>query len=86
MRHASTLALILVGALVILAPLAAHVYSTNRDKERVAEFYSRNSNAAILPQEMHPTSFGFQDVMFFCGCWVAGVGMVVAGVRQARSV
>ena len=40
MRNVAALTLVIVGALVILGRVAAHAYLNNRDKERVAEFYT----------------------------------------------
>jgi hypothetical protein len=81
MRSAAALALVVVGGLVILGPVAAHAYLDNRDKERIAEFYSRNGSAIVLPNDLHPTAYGPYEF----GCWAAGVGMALAGVLQARS-
>jgi hypothetical protein len=81
MRNLVAVVLIIMGGLVILGPIGAQAYSSNRDKERVAEFYNRNSNAAVLPKDLHPTGYGPYDY----ACWLAGVGMVFAGVILARS-
>ena len=86
MKSAVAIVLIVAGAFMILGPVAAHAYTDNRDKERVAEYYSRHSIAdttgyASLPPDLHPTGYGLYDF----GCWAAGVGMVVVGVIVSRS-
>ena len=86
MKTAVVVVLILGGALVILGPVAAHAYTDNRDKERVAEFYSRTgaiigTGYASLPPDLRPTGYGLYDF----GCWAVGVGMVVLGVIGSRS-
>lgn len=48
----TAVALILVGGLIILGAVASAGVSHERDKERVAEFYRKNSNAAVLPSEL----------------------------------
>jgi hypothetical protein len=81
MKNAIAVALIVMGGLIILGPIAAGAYSSNRDKDRVAEFYSHNTNAAVLPNDLHPTGHDTYDY----ACWLAGVGMVLAGVIRERS-
>ncbi len=86
MKASVVIVLIVVGSFVILGPVVAHAYTNNRDKERVAEYYSRHSIAyttgyASLPPDLSPTGYGLYDF----GCWAAGVGMVVVGVIGSRS-
>jgi hypothetical protein len=54
MRNAVTLALIIMAGLVILGPVAAQAYSSNRDKERVAEFYSRKCDGTQMRRCTEP--------------------------------
>jgi hypothetical protein len=72
--------LIVFGGLLVLGPVADHTYSNARDKDRIAEFYSRTTNAATLPTAMEPTGYQSYD----WACLVAGVCMVVAGVERSR--
>ena len=86
MKVAVAIVLIAVGAIVILGPVVAHAYTDNRDKERIAEYYSSHSIAgttgyASLPPDLRPTGY----VLYDFGCWAAGVGMVVVGVILSRS-
>ena len=86
MKAAVAIALIVFGAIVILGPVVAHAYTNNRDKERVAEYYSRHplpgtTGYVSLPPDLSPTGYWLYDY----GCWAAGVGMVVVGVIGSRS-
>ncbi len=70
--------LIVLGGLLVLAPVAAHTYSNVREKDRIAEFYSRTTNAATLPTAMEPTKYQPYD----WSCLAVGVLMVVIGVTM----
>ena len=72
--------LIVMGALVILVPVFVSAYSRATNKENVAEYYRRNSLGMPLPEAMQPAGTG----PYAWACWVAGAGMVVAGVRKSR--
>ena len=52
MKSYVAITLILVGGLIILGPL----YSIERNKDRIAEFYTRNGSAVVLPDTMQPKS------------------------------
>jgi hypothetical protein len=74
-------ALIVVGGLVILGTLASAGFSRERDHQRVAEFYTRNGNAMILPADLRPGIVSFAEV---CGFGIGGV-MVLVGIWQSRA-
>ena len=82
MRGGVAIALIAFGVCLILGALLANIYTSNRDKERVAEFYTRNSNLAPLPTEMRPSGPQFYDL----GCFLAGATMVGIGVMRSRAL
>jgi hypothetical protein len=82
MRAAVAITLIIVGGIILLAPVIAHAYTTNREKERIAEFYSRIGNAAVLPDAMQPSPYSGYD----WGCFVAGAALAWTGIRKARSL
>ena len=67
-------ALIVVGGLLILCPL----YARERSNDRIAEFYSRQGSAVVLPEQMQ-VRFGPYD----WGCLVLGLGAVGTGVGFA---
>ena len=73
----TAVALIVMGALVILGP----VLSQSANKENVAEYYRRNSPGVRLPEAMQPAGSG----SYAWACWLAGAGMVFAGVRLNRA-
>jgi len=81
MRNPLAVALVVMGALVILGPVLAEAYSRAANRENVAEFYRRNSPGIGLPEPMQPAGSG----PYAWACWVAGAGMVVAGVRVSRN-
>jgi hypothetical protein len=81
MRGAAAILLILVGGCLILGPVVANAYNTNREKERIAEFYSRTTNAAVLPDAMTPTGHTAYD----WGCFVAEAVMAMMGVICSRT-
>ena len=80
MRAGIAIALIVVGGCLILGPVLANAYTSNRDKDRVAEFYTRNSNAATLPEQLHPSAYARYD----WACLVAGAIMAGIGVTRSR--
>jgi hypothetical protein len=59
MKNGVTIALIVVGGCLLFGPVLVNVYTSNKDKDRVAEFYTRNTNAAVLPRELAPSGYGF---------------------------
>jgi hypothetical protein len=61
MRGSIAIALIVVGGCLLLGPLVINAYNSNRDKDRVAEFYSRTSNAAVLPKNLTLSAFTAYD-------------------------
>jgi hypothetical protein len=61
MRGTVAILLILIGGCLILGPVVANAYNTNREKERIAEFYSRTTNAAVLPDAMMPAGHTAYD-------------------------
>ncbi len=81
MKTGVAIALIIVGGCLILGPVLANAYARNRDKIRVAEFYTRNGNAAALPAEMQPSGYGSYD----WACLLAGAGAIAAGIGVTRS-
>jgi len=81
MKIAAAIVLMVIGALVILGPLAAHSYNNNRQEERIAEFYSRTTNAAVLPETMYPESYSVYDI----ACFAAGAVCVATGIARSRS-
>jgi hypothetical protein len=56
MRCNAGVVLIVMGALVVLVPVVATAYTKNTNKDRIAEFYSRNSPGVPLPDAMEPGS------------------------------
>jgi hypothetical protein len=76
MRCNAGVFLIVMGALVVLVPVVATAYAKNANKDHIAEFYSRNGFSVPLPDAMEPASGDYD-----WACWIAGVGMVVAGAR-----
>ena len=74
------LILVVMGSLVILGPVVVSAYSHTTNKENVAEYYRRNSMNTPLPEAMEPAGTG----PYAWACWVAGAGMVFAGVRKSR--
>ncbi len=80
MRTGIAIALIVVGGCLILGPVLANAYTSNRDKDRVAEFYTRNTNAATLPEQLHPSGYARYD----WACLVAGAIMAGIGVTRSR--
>jgi len=65
--------LIIMGGLLILTP----VILAERQRARIAEFYQKQGNGAILPAEMHEN--GAYDWV----CLGTGMAMAFYGVRQA---
>jgi hypothetical protein len=82
MKPAVAIALIVVGGLLILGPVIAHVYLHERDLQRVAEFYTRNGNAVTLTAEMEPTGISAFDWASFA----VGVAMIWTGVDRSKAV
>ena len=75
MKNTFTLALILAGSLLILGPVAISGYFGGRDKDRVAEFYKQNSNSAVLPEALRPTSYStYEYSSFVFGALMIGTG------------
>ena len=81
MRVGVPVALIVFGVCFILGRLLANVYTSNRDRDRIAEFYSRNGSAVVLPNDMHPTGYTAYEF----GCFIAGVTLGGVGVMRSRS-
>jgi hypothetical protein len=73
-------ALVVMGAFVVLGPLFASAYSRAANKEHIAEYYKRQSPSAKLPEAMEPAGTG----AYAWACWLAGAGMVFAGIRMSR--
>jgi hypothetical protein len=42
------------GALLIVAPVVAHTYTENRDKDRIAEFFRIRGSGEVVPLEIRP--------------------------------
>jgi hypothetical protein len=81
MKPAVAVALIVVGGLLILGPVIAHLYIHECDQQRVAEFYTRNGNAVTLPTEMEPTGISAFDWASFA----VGVAMIWTGVDRSKA-
>ena len=81
MKIAVAIVLMAIGALIILGPLAAHAYCNSRQKERIAEFYSRTTNAAVLPEAMYPETYSGYDF----ACFAAGAVCVTTGIARSRA-
>jgi hypothetical protein len=81
MKSYIAVALIVVGGLLILGPVLAHAHASGRDKELIAEFFARQGNGAPLPEAMLPTGYAVYE----WACLVAGVGMVITGIRGSMS-
>jgi hypothetical protein len=77
----TAVALIVVGGLIILGVVASAGISHERDKERVAEFYRKNSNAAVLPSGLRPEMISPAELFGFA----AGGVMVLVGIWRSRS-
>ena len=77
----TAVALIVIGGLLILGPLLANAYNGSRDKDRVAEFYTRNGSGSVLPYAMMPSGYSNYD----WACFVAGAIMVWIGVTRNKS-
>ena len=73
--------LIVVGGLLLLGAIAAGAIGHDRDQERVAEFYRKNSNAAVLPHQLQPPPFTATEAFGF----LAGGVMVLAGIWRSRT-
>jgi hypothetical protein len=73
MKASIVITLIIMGGLLILAP----VISLERQRDRVAEFYKKNGNAAILAAAMDLNN------TYDWTCIAAGAVLVLVGVRQA---
>jgi hypothetical protein len=80
MRGSIAIALIVVGGCLLLGPLVINAYNSNRDKDRVAEFYSRTSNAAVLPKNLTLSAFTAYD----WGCFIVGAIMAGMGIVRSR--
>jgi len=76
MKSYVAVTLIVVGGLIILGPL----YSIERNKDRIAEFYSRNGSAVVLPDAMQTKNTLYEWV-----CLAIGLGMVATGVNCVRT-
>lgn len=72
-----SLALIVLGSLIILATLGSAAVSRERDQQRVAEFYHKNTNSAVLPKALSPDPISLPEVIgFLTGGAMVGVGVV----------
>ena len=80
MKRAGGLPLIVIGAVLILAPVIADAISTQCDKERIARFYQQNPNNAVLPSELRASDISGYD----WACFGIGVGIAFTGVGQMR--
>ncbi len=79
MKLSVVMAMIIVGGLLMLAPLAAHEYSKERTRDSIAEFYTRNGSASDLPPAMQ-TNYGPYDyICLIVGIGTLGLGIVAAG-------
>jgi hypothetical protein len=76
-----TVALIVLGGLIILGAIASSAVRHERGQERVAEFYRTHSNAAVLPDELRTTPISLAEA---CGFATGGV-MVLAGIWRSRT-
>jgi hypothetical protein len=65
--------MIVVGGLLILGP----VLSSRTQKARIAQFYEKNGNGALLPREM--AAHDAFDWM----CLFGGAFLTLAGIKQA---
>jgi predicted permease len=74
------MAMIIVGALFILAPIAAHEYSKERNRDSIAQFYARNGNAASLPVAMQSNYGPYDYVCLIAGVCTLGLGIFAAGI------
>jgi hypothetical protein len=79
MRNTLAVVLIMMGGLVILGPVLTGTYLRATNKDRIAEFYSRNSPSIELPDAMESGTSG----LYGWACWLAGTGMVVSGIRTS---
>jgi hypothetical protein len=82
MRNPVAVALVVMGGLVILGPVLAGAYSRSANKEIIAEFYRRHGLQEELPEAMRPAGSG----LYAWACWLAGTGMVMAGVWFGRGL
>jgi hypothetical protein len=73
-------ALIVMGTIVVLGPVIASAYSRAANREHIAEYYKRMPPTAELPEAMRPAGTG----AYAWACWLAGAGMVFAGIRMSR--
>jgi hypothetical protein len=73
MKPFLAMTMIVMGGLLVLGP----VWSAQKQKERIADFYQKQGNGALLPKEMSP-----HDAYDWI-CLVGGALLAFAGVRQA---
>jgi hypothetical protein len=78
-RNAIGSVLIVMGALVILAPVVTTACSKWANQDHIAEFYGHNGYSIPMPEAMRPGN-GTYD----WACLFAGAGMVVAGALTGR--
>jgi cytosine/uracil/thiamine/allantoin permease len=81
MKPSVAVALIVIGGLLVLGPVIAHGYIHERDQQRVAEYYTRNGNAVIMPKVMEPTGISAFDWASFA----VGVAMIWTGVERSKA-
>ena len=72
--------LVVIGATLVLAPVLTHAISSAHDKERIAEFFRRNPNNAVLPAALEPSGFAG----YHWACFGIGVSLLFAGIRESK--
>jgi hypothetical protein len=76
-----SLVLMFLGGAIILASVISAGMSYERDKERVAAFYQKNGNGAVVPNPLMPEAVRPLDVLGF----IAGGIMVAVGTAKSRT-
>ena len=83
MRGSGPIALLVVGGCLMLGPMVSISYTRNRDRDRVAEFYSKHGNAETLPAEMRPSESPGSNSGAVC--FIAGAILLLIGVKRSAS-
>ena len=81
MQRLPNLAVMLIGATLILAPLGINFVASEFHKNRAADFYRSNPVGAKLPEALESsTNVGYQ-----WACFGIGTGLAFAGLNGKKS-
>jgi hypothetical protein len=81
MQRTPNLPVMIIGAVLVVAPLVINFIASERDKARAIDFYQVNPNSATFPKALESTN----NVGYQWACFGIGTGLAFAGLNGKKS-